>query len=207
MNQHTERADFLLAADMFADLCERIGEDQWSRPGLGEWDVRSLVGHTLRAVTTVATYLEAPTPDVVACAAPGDYFAAARQVPGADASAVAERGRQAGRDLGEDPAGVVRDAVERTRAALAAVGDGDPVIATVVGGMHLSNYLPTRTFELLAHSLDLSVATGLELDPPIGVVDSAVQTAAAAVARTSDGVALLRHLLGRPGGALHPLFG
>ncbi len=198
---------FWQAAETFADLCDRIPDGRWDRPALGEWDVRALVGHTLRAVTTVASYLAQPAPAGVDCGSPGEYFALARSIPGADDRAVAERGLQAGRDLGADPVATVHAAVARTRQALAAVGDQDPVVVTVVGGMRLSNYLPTRTFELLAHSLDLAAATDLPIQPPAEVVESAVQTAAAAAARLGDGVAVFRHLIGRPGGAYRPLFG
>ncbi|NYJ02474.1 uncharacterized protein (TIGR03083 family) [Nocardioides thalensis] len=200
-----ERETFLRAAEMFAELCGRIGDEQWPRPGLGEWDVRALVGHTLRAVTTVATYLGQPAPAEIVCESAGAYFVAARSIAGAEDRAVAERGHQAGRDLGAEPMTAVRQAVERTRSALAATAD-DRVVATVVGGMRLADYLPTRTFELLAHTLDLADAIGLEVTPPPEVVESAVRTAAAAAAGTGDGVALFRHLLGRPGGAHRPLF-
>jgi len=163
------------------------------------------VGHTLRAVTTVATYLDQPVPEEIVCEGAGAYFVAARSIAGADDRAVADRGHQAGRDLGPEPMTTVRQAVERTRSALAATSD-DRVVATVVGGMRLADYLPTRTFELLAHTLDLADATGLEVAPPPEVVASAVCTAAAAAAASGDGVALFRHLLGRPGGSYHPLF-
>jgi len=192
---------------MFADLCTQIQDDQWHRPGLGEWDVQALVGHTLRAVTTVASYLTQPPPGQVACESAGDYFARARTLPGADDRAVAVRGRSAGRELGPDPSVTVHAAIRRTREALDSVGDDDRVVATVVGGMRLSDYLPTRTFELLAHSLDLAAATGIVVEPPWAVVESAVQTAAAGAARTGEGVAEFLHLIGRPGGAHRPLFG
>lgn len=200
-----ERETFLRAAEMFAELCGRIGDEQWPRPGLGEWDVRALVGHTLRAVTTVATYLGQPAPESVVCESAGAYFVAARSIAGADDRAVAERGHQAGRDLGAEPTTTVRQAVERTRSALTGTSD-DRLVATVVGGMRLADYLPTRTFELLAHTIDLADATGLAVTPPPEVVESAVRTAASAAAGTGDGVALFRHLLGRPGGSLRPLF-
>ena len=109
--------------------------------------------------------------------------------------------------MGRDPAATVHAEIDQARAALLAVGDDDRVIVTVVGGMKLSAYLPTRTFELTAHSLDLATATGLPVEPPDAVMESALHTAAAAVARTGDGVTLLRHLLGRPGGSFQPLFG
>ena len=31
--------------------------DRWERPGLGEWDIRALVGHTSRSLLTVEIYL------------------------------------------------------------------------------------------------------------------------------------------------------
>ena len=34
-----------------------LADGRWTEPGLGEWDVRSLVGHTSRALLTVETYL------------------------------------------------------------------------------------------------------------------------------------------------------
>ena len=67
--------------------------DRWDRPGLGEWDVRALVGHTSRALLTVETYLARPAPaaDVASAA---DYFRATRTA--AAGAAVAARGRDAG---------------------------------------------------------------------------------------------------------------
>lgn len=203
----TEQQTFLYAAEMFAGFCRRIEGDAWLLPGLGEWDVRELAGHTLRAVTTVETYLAQSAPEVVACESTAEYFAYAHRLGAAANAAIAERGREAGQALGTTPTLVVDAAVARTRAALEAVGEQDRLINTVAGGMRLVDYLPTRTFELLAHSLDLAAATGLDLDPPAEVVESAARTAAAALVKIGDPVAVFRHLIGRPGGAYVPLFG
>lgn len=35
-----------------------IPADAWDGPGLGEWDLRALVGHTSRSLITVSTYLK-----------------------------------------------------------------------------------------------------------------------------------------------------
>ena len=38
--------------------------DRWSEPGLGEWDIRALVGHTSRSLVTVEVYLARPAASV-----------------------------------------------------------------------------------------------------------------------------------------------
>ena len=48
------------AARTVVELVGRIPGEAWDRPGLGEWDVRALVGHTGRAFVTVLTYLDRP---------------------------------------------------------------------------------------------------------------------------------------------------
>lgn len=198
---------FLEACDMFAETCGRIADDQWDLPGLGEWDVRALVGHTLRAVTTVPTYLAQVGPQPVECESAGEYFARVRGLPSADDAAVAARGHQAGRDLGPAPLTTIREGIESARAALERVGDGEPVVPTAAGGMRLGDYLPTRTFELVAHSYDIAHATGARVPATQPVLVSAIQTAASAAALVGDPAALLLHLLGRPGGKYQPLFG
>ncbi|MDQ0096006.1 hypothetical protein [Paeniglutamicibacter psychrophenolicus] len=45
------------------------------QPGLGEWDVRALVGHTSRALLTVETYLARPA-QAVDVASAAEYFQA-----------------------------------------------------------------------------------------------------------------------------------
>ena len=65
---------FESAARSFADLVHRIPDDRWTGPGLGDWDLRSLVGHASRSLVTVSTYLQtaAEHEDV---ATPQDYYA------------------------------------------------------------------------------------------------------------------------------------
>ena len=96
-------ATFESAARSFADLVRRIPDDAWDGPGLGDWDLRSLVGHASRSLITVSTYLQtsAEHEDV---ATPQEYYARiADYMSTAGADAITERGRQAGRDLGADP--------------------------------------------------------------------------------------------------------
>jgi hypothetical protein len=83
------------AAHLFVRTAGLVG-DRWSRPGLGEWDVRALVGHTSRSLLTVETYMARPAA-AVDIASAADYFRATRAV--AADPAVAARGREAGTAL------------------------------------------------------------------------------------------------------------
>lgn len=149
---------FAQAATSFAALVLAIPDDAWDGAGLGVWDLRSLVGHASRSLITVDTYLDRPAA-TEALPTPEAYVAAGARITAADAEAVAERGRQAGVALGPDPAAAVQALVERVLPRVASAGD--PLIETIAGGMRLSSYLPTRTLELVVHSLDIARATGI----------------------------------------------
>ena len=152
------RSSFADAARTYADLVARIDADRWDGPGLGDWTLRSLVGHASRSLTTVESYLGQPAERVEVESAPA-YYLAIRSMLTADPAAVTERGVQAGLALGEDPAASVGDLVDRVLPLVER--DDDPVITTIAGGMRLSAYLPTRTFELVVHGFDIARATGL----------------------------------------------
>ena len=155
------RRAFADATQWFVGTTARVG-DRWAAPGLGEWDVRALVGHTSRSLLTVEAYLARPA-DAVAVASAGDYFRATRAIAaGAD---VAARGRDAGDALGADPAAAVAEIAARV-GPLVDGCDGAELLTTIAGGMRLADYLPTRTFELTVHTADLATALGLPLDVP-----------------------------------------
>ena len=189
-------ATFESAARSFAGLVRRIPGDAWGGPGLGDWDLRSLVGHTSRSLVTVSTYLQTPAEreDV---ATPQEYYARIRAVAsdlGADA--IVERGRQAGRDLGANPAAAVDDLVERVLGELTEAGN--PLIEVIGGlGVRLHTYLPTRTFELAVHGLDIARATGLSFALPEDVLDEAAVLATRIGVATGDGETVLLSLTGR----------
>ena len=190
---------FESAARSLADLVERIDDDEWDGPGLGDWDLRSLVGHASRAVSTLTAYVDQPA-DHEDASSPADYFATvARRSQATESSlvseAVTQRGRDAGAALGEHPAAAVADLVDK---ALDRLRDQDDVLlSTPVGGMLLSSYLPTRTFELAVHSLDIAAAIGVVLDlDPVVLADS-LAIAAETAARTVHGVPVLLALTGR----------
>lgn len=186
---------FASAAHSFADLIGRIPNDAWRGPGLGDWDLRSLVGHTSRSLTTVLTYLETAA-DREDITTPQDYYARVNPTAlGLDPADVAERGRQAGRDLGDDPAAAVAELVDRAIARLETVDD--PLIRVLGGlGIRLRTYLPTRTFELAVHSLDIARAVGLSFTLPSPVLEEAL-VLAARIAAENQGEAVLMALTGR----------
>lgn len=193
---------FALAAEGFADLVDRIPAEAWDGPGLGEWDLRSLVGHASRSLVTVQTYLGRPA-EIESVSSPEDYYRAVVAIAGADPAAVVERGRQAGLALGDDPVATVRalldDVLPRVRAA------GNPLIETIAGGMFLDSYLPTRTFELVVHGYDIARAIGSDLPdvPQVVLAEVAALAARSAVAQ-GKGPELVLALTGR--GSLPPGF-
>jgi hypothetical protein len=189
--------EFRIAAGYFAEVVEQVPAGSLAGPGLGEWDLRALIGHTTRAVLTVETYLDRPAAAAV-LESPAEYFLAVSAAAAADPAAVRERGRQAGHALADDPAGFVQAAVSRTLVKLNHTED--VLLETIVGGMRLSSYLPTRVFELVTHTLDICRATGIGTAPPSSVLARAVTLAAEVAARRGDGATVLLALTGR-----HPL--
>jgi len=150
-------ATFGSAATSFAALVHEIPAGAWGEPGLGEWDVRSLVGHTSRSLTTVRSYLRT-TAERVDITTPEEYYV--RVTPsalGIDPADVAERGRQAGRELGDDPTAAVDALVSGVMSELTTVDN--PLIEVIGGlGIRLHTYLPTRVFELAVHGMDIARA-------------------------------------------------
>jgi mycothiol maleylpyruvate isomerase-like protein len=187
------RQAFADAAAWFVRTAGLVG-DRWDRPGLGEWDVRALVGHTSRSLLTVETYLARPAATVELGSA-GDYFRATRTV--AAGPAVAARGRDAGAALGTDPAAAVAEIAARV---LPLVGDrdGTELVTTIAGGMRLADYLPTRTFELAVHTADLATALGTPPDVPATAAAQALQLVADLAVTGGLAGSLLLVATGRP---------
>lgn len=194
---------FESAARSFAGLAHRIQGDCWDGPGLGEWDLRSLVGHASRSLVTVSTYLQtsAEREDVKA---PQGYYTQIRDyAANAGADAIVERGRQAGRDLGSDPPATIDRLLAQVLGELATAEN--PLIEVIGGlGIRLHTYLPTRTFELAVHSLDIARATGLSFTLPADVLEEATVLAARISAATGEAETVLLSLTGRA--ALPPSF-
>jgi hypothetical protein len=167
------RRSFADAAEWFVSTAALVG-DRWTRPGLGEWDVRSLVGHTSRSLLTLEMYDARPASTIEVGSA-ADYFRATRAA--AAGPDVAARGRAAGLALGTDPAAAVAEIAARVL-PLVFARDGTELVTTIVGGMRLAEYLPTRTFELVVHTTDLATALDVTPDVPMTAATQALEVVA-----------------------------
>jgi hypothetical protein len=188
------RRAFTDAARWFVHTAALVG-DRWNQPGLGEWDVRGLVGHTSRSLLTVEMYLARPAAAVEVASA-AEYFRATRAA--AADPAVAARGRDAGTALGVDPPAAVAEIAARVL-PLVDAQHGTDLVTTIAGGMRLGDYLPTRTFELAVHTADLATALGVPPDVPATAAAQALHIVA--VLAVADGLAgpLLLAATGRSG--------
>lgn len=163
------RATFRYAVAGFVAAVDAVPSSRLSEAALGSWSVRDLIGHASRALTTIESYC-GQTSDAPSLEGPAEYFARVGQAPpGSDArrqrdARIAERGREAGAALGDNPAAAVFALAERVVGFVDATGDESPV-ASPAGQMTLAGYLPTRTFELVVHTLDLAAALGAPVPP------------------------------------------
>jgi hypothetical protein len=188
---------YLEAASSFTDLVASLPASL-SGPGLDEWDLRALVGHTARSLVTVSEYLRKPASSVVLETA-ADYVAGLATAVAADPGVV-RRGVEAGELLGDDPAGAVRLLLDAVADDLAGA-DPEQLVTTYAGGMRLRDYLPTRSFELAVHGLDIAFAVPIRWTPPAAALNEAVAIATEVAVRRGEGTLLLRLITGRePGG-------
>jgi uncharacterized protein (TIGR03083 family) len=181
------------AAAWFVRTAALVG-DRWDRSGLGEWDVRDLVGHTSRSLLTIETYLARPATAVDVGSAVDYYRATSAAAAG---PGVAARGREAGAALGADPAAAVAEIAARVL-PLVEARDGTELLTTIAGGMRLADYLPTRTFELVVHTSDLATALEAPLDVPPSAAGHALQLVADLAVATGRAGPLLLAATGRP---------
>jgi hypothetical protein len=196
------RLTFLSTAAAYADTVATTASIPWDGPGLGEWTVAELIGHaTGSGLGCVPTVLRTPAAQR-AIATPEDYFALAKSVPpemlAAARAASTELGRRDATALGDDPGAAVRVMAKAAEAALAEVSDDD-VVESAAGGMRVVDWLPTRTFELVVHGLDISAATGIAFRPSDVALADATALAARLAVALGDGTVALRALTGRGG--------
>jgi uncharacterized protein (TIGR03083 family) len=187
------RRAFADAASLFVRTAALVG-DRWQEPGLGEWDVRALVGHTSRSLLTVEEYLARPAATVEVPSAPAYYAATSAMAAG---PGVAVRGVAAGVALGDEPATAVAGIAARVL-PLVEHSDGADLVTTLAGGMRLDDYLPTRTFELAVHTCDLATALGLPLEVPATAAAQALRLVSELAVSSGQAGPLLLAATGRP---------
>ncbi|MGW1296901.1 sterol carrier family protein [Streptomyces sp. NPDC002533] len=143
------------------DAVAALTPDQLARPTrLGSWTVRDLVAHIAQGLGSVSRDLALPEPPGPRPATtllewPSAVAAVVRD-PGAPAPAAAHPGLPGLLALYEEAeAGFLAD--------VPASGTGDRLLPTRVGSMRLTDYLVTRTVELIVHTDDLNEALGLEI--------------------------------------------
>jgi uncharacterized protein (TIGR03083 family) len=191
----TSATDFETAAHSFLDLVAEVKVSQWSEPALGVWDVRSLVGHTARAIIVTEQYLlAAPAPSVTAPDAEAYYATVFTEYT--DNDAIAARGVEAGRGLNENSGAEFEATLNRALALIAENGP-DRIVAIGPIGIPLGEYLRTRVFELVVHSMDIAKATGLPHGIPTEIVANVADLAARVAVRKGNGEDLLFALTGR----------
>lgn len=186
---------FFRSADAFVTLVGQIRDEQWQLPGLGSWTVLSLAGHAARAILTVENYLTQEEPGDVTIPTAEVYYSSVFQIF-TDPTAVAARGVEAGEWLSSSPVSQVSSALTRARTLV----DSQPENRIVsIGGMGilLTEYLRTRVFELVVHSIDLSKATGIAHTLPAAAIADAVALAAAVAVQRGEGEQVLLALTGR----------
>ena len=186
---------FSRAADAFVDLVRGIKPDQWETLGLGVWSVRSLVGHTTRALITVRDYLELDPATQVDMETAGDYYGQIYLVY-TNPEAIAQRGVQAGIALGDDPIAHI-EALKKRALDLIAEQDATRLVSLGGMGIPLDEYLKTRVFELVVHSIDIARATGQTAHFAPELIEETAALAAGIAARKGDGEQVLMALTGR----------
>jgi hypothetical protein len=176
----------------YIDFAAGLTHDELEQPGLGEWNVRELLAHALRAFGLAGAYLDAkPSTDFIIHSS-GEYYRAVLGMGPNLHADVAERGRVAAEGLRSDVAGVVRSTVE---AACARVGlaDDNAMVSTPAAQMSLLAYLPTRIVEGAVHLLDLHEALSRELDLDPVVAEIVLLT----LVEIGDARQVIRALTGR----------
>ena len=172
MSSQKIRETYLEAGEFFGSVVDQIDIDGFETPALGEWCARDLIGHTYRAFTTILSYSAKPG-DKVDFERPVNYFLKVFEEH-ADPKLVAERGRAAGLEIIDDPKMMVRGFAMYVKNKLDELSD-DHIMATPVGGIRLIDYLPTRTFELIIHTMDLAKALDLDGQPPERGMEATLQ--------------------------------
>ncbi|MGX4690861.1 sterol carrier family protein [Streptomyces sp. JNUCC 63] len=152
------RAAVLAQFGHVRDAVRTLAPEQLASPTrLGDWRVRELVAHVGMTLAAVGRLLERPEP-----ARPGGALLDWPSAIGADAPAIAAYARDVA-ERNTDLAAYLDDVERRFTAALAE-HPGTRLLDTSAGVLPLTDYVVTRTVELVVHTDDLNAAVpGLEV--------------------------------------------
>ena len=177
----------------FIHAVEQVPVGAWDGPGLGVWTVRELVAHVVRVVERTAAYSGQGGPvDVESGAA---YYERALSTPRVHED-IASRARESVALLGADPVETAMVTAERTLTTIDALDDDAP-FRTPFGTLRLVDYLPTRTLELVVHTMDLAQATNMDLTPGHAGLAVTLKLLGEIALERGDGTAVVRALSGR----------
>jgi hypothetical protein len=178
-------APFCAASKFFVDAVAAVPRELYDQRWSNEWAMLDLIAHGNRANVLVVEYYERPVP-----VAGPEYVLPEN---------IAERGRQAALDLGDDPADAVSAASERALSVVASAPD-DATVGTPFGEQPFDAYLQSRTAELVLHGLDLDSGVEPSSEALAGCAVFLVERAI----RAGLGSDVVRALSGR--GTLRPGF-
>ena len=188
------RTAYREAVACFLETAAKVQPEQWDAPALGVWSVRDLVGHVSRSITRIEEFGVRRAESVDIASAVHHYRRSLRQP--SDDERVAQRGREAGLALGEDPLAAMNADWARAEPVLD-VTDEDTIIAYDNGGIRFGDYLETRVFELTVHTLDLASAIGVEVEPSHEALGVTLQLLAALAVESGRGIPLALSGTGR----------
>ncbi len=201
MSSSDVRSSFDAAAKAFLEIADNLDTSQFDIVALGKFNIRDLLGHTGRALSTIENYM-LPAAQSSSQITAADYFAALWKPAGTEERRlrdenIYERGKSEALRFGQDIRQALHTLAERITALVRSAAD-NTALDTPVGQMQLIEYLPTRTFELCVHSLDLAKASNQAvpvcLEP---VIEATLILAARMAVRNNDGPGLLLALCGR----------
>ena len=178
----------------FLETAAKVKPEQWDASALGIWSVRDLVGHMSRSITRIEEFGTQHAESVDITSAVHHYRRSLRQP--SDDERVAQRGREAGQALGDDPLATMNADWSRAEPVLDAT-DEDAIIAYDNGGIRFGDYLETRVFELTVHTLDLANAIGVEVEPSREALGVTLQLLAALAVESGRGIPLALSGTGR----------
>ena len=175
------------------DVLERVPADAWAKPGLGEWTIRELVAHVLRALDRPV--VDEVSDGAIAAESAAAYYVKAMASPTIHEE-VAERARVSAASFGDDLAEAARAIVAGSVRAVEGLDDDAPV-TTTIGAVRLVDYLPTRVIEIVIHTLDVAEAAGVAFEPGNDALTVSLALLGEIAVEHGDGAALTLALSGR----------